>query len=106
MAKEQSAEVKLKYAAATVHTYESFGRAIVAAALAQAAKRAASGKQSAMTATVSVAPIEGRGATYFHPGKSGAGDAAAGQGAGGPAAEPPAVSLTICFGDDCYTVST
>ena len=26
MAKEQSAEVKLKYAAATVHTYESFGR--------------------------------------------------------------------------------
>ena len=74
MAKEQSAEVKLKYAAATVHTYKSFGRAIVAAALAQAAKRAASGKQSAMTATVSVAPIEGRGATYFHPGKSGAGD--------------------------------
>ena len=58
MAKEQSAEVKLKYAAATVHTYELFGRAIVAAALAQAAKRAASGKQSAMTATVSVAPIE------------------------------------------------
>jgi hypothetical protein len=105
MAKEQSAEVKLKYAAATVHTYESFGRAIVAAALAQAAKRAASGKQSAMTATVSVAPM-GRGATYFHPGKSGAGDAAAGQGASGPGAEPPAVSLTICFGDECYTMST
>jgi hypothetical protein len=40
MAKEQSAEVKLKYAAATVHTYESFGRAIVAAVLAKAAKNA------------------------------------------------------------------
>ena len=34
MAKKQSAEEKLRYAAATVHTYESFGRAIVAAALA------------------------------------------------------------------------
>ena len=35
---QQSAEAKLKYAAATVHTYKSFGRAIVAAALARAAK--------------------------------------------------------------------
>ena len=28
---QQSAAAKLKYAAATVHTYESFGRAVVAA---------------------------------------------------------------------------
>ena len=53
---QQSAEAKLKYAAATVHTYESFGRAVVAAGLAQAAKNVASGKQSAITATVTVAP--------------------------------------------------
>lgn len=103
MAKELSAEEKLKYAAATVHTYESFGRAIVAAALAQAAKRAASGDRSAMTATVNVAPIAAGGVTYFG---SGQGSSEPGPGAQGHVTEPPAVTLTICFGDDCYTVST
>ena len=107
---QKSAAAKLKYAAATVHTYEFFGRAVVAAALAQAAKMGASGKRSAMTATVAW-PRWGRGATFFHPGgggggESGAGDAAAGTGEAGPAGELPAVSLTICFGDDCYTMST
>ena len=66
---QQSAAAKLKYAAATVHTYESFGRAVVAAALAQSAKMAASGKQSAITATVNVAPIEREGATFDLPGR-------------------------------------
>lgn len=95
---QQLAEAKLKYASATVHTYESFGRAIVAAALAQAAKMAASGKQSAITATVNVAPMaRGEGATFDVPG---------GSAAKGPATpEPPTVSLTICFGSDCYVIS-
>jgi|SRR5215813_15283214 hypothetical protein len=99
MAKEQSAEAKLKYAAATVHTYESFGRAIVAAVLAKAAKSAASGKQSAITATVNVAPIVREGAT-FDEGQS------PGAAKGTVTPPPPAITLTICFGDDCYTIST
>ena len=99
MAKEQSAEVKLKYAAATVHTYELFGRAIVAAVLAQAAKNAASGSQSAITATVNVAPIEREGAT-FDEGES------PGAAKGTVTPPPPAITLTICFGNDCYTIST
>jgi hypothetical protein len=99
MAKEQSAEAKLKYAAATVHTYESFGRAIVAAVLAQAAKNAASGKQSAITATVNVAPIAREGAT-FDEGES------PGAAKGTITPPPPAITLTICFGNDCYTIST
>ena len=70
MAKEPTSdsEAKLKYAAATVHTYESFGRAVVAAALAQATKMAASGKQSAITATANVAPIEREGVTFIGDG--------------------------------------
>ena len=99
MAKEQSAEVKLKYAAATVHTYKSFGRAIVAAVLAQAAKNAASGSQSAITATVNVAPIAREGAT-FDEGES------PGAAKGTVTPPPPAITLTICFGNDCYTIST
>ena len=65
MAKEPTSdsEAKLKYAAATVHTYKSFGRAVVAGVLAQAAKLAASGKQSAITATANVAPIAREGVT-------------------------------------------
>lgn len=94
---QQSAAAKLKYAAATVHTYESFGRAVVASALAQAAKMAASGKQSAITATVNVAPIALAGATFDVPGGSAA--------KGTVTPPPPAVTLTICFGGDCYTVS-
>jgi hypothetical protein len=94
---QQSPEAKFKYAAATVHTYESFGRAVVAAALAQAAKMAASGKQSAITATVNVAPIAREGATFDVPG---------GGAAKGPVTPPPpAVTLTICFGSDCYVIS-
>ena len=76
---------------------ESFGRAIVSAALAQAAKNAASGKQSAITATVNVAPIEREGATFDVPGGSAE--------TGKVPPPPPAVTLTICFGNDCYTVS-
>jgi hypothetical protein len=95
---QQSAAAKLKYAAATVHTYESFGRAVVAAALAQAAKNAASGTQSAITATVNVVPIERVGATFDVPGGSAA--------KGTVTPPPPAITLTICFGDACYTIST
>ena len=98
---QQSPEAKLKYAAATVHTYESFGRAVVAAALAQAAKMAASGKQSAITATVNVAPIEREGVTF-----EGAGDARGSAAKGTVTPPPPAVTLTICFGNDCYVIST
>ena len=94
---QQSAAAKLKYAAATVHTYESFGRAVVAAALAQSAKMAASGKQSAITATVNVAPIEREGATFDVPGGSAE--------TGKVPPPPPAITLTICFGNDCYTGS-
>jgi hypothetical protein len=94
---QQSPEAKLKYAAATVHTYESFGRAVVAAALAQAAKLAASGKQSAITATVNVAPLTPEGATFDVPGGSAA--------KGTVPPPPPAVTLTICFGSDCYVIS-
>ena len=94
---QQSAEAKLKYAAATVHSYESFGRAVVAAALGQAAKNAASGNQSAITATVNVTPISREGATFDVPG---------GSAAKGPVTpRPPAVTLTICFGSDCYVIS-
>ena len=94
---QQSAAAKLKYAAATVHTYESFGRAVVAAALGQAAKNAASGNQSAITATVNVTPISREGATFDVPG---------GSAASGPVTpRPPAVTLTICFGSDCYVIS-
>jgi hypothetical protein len=99
MAKEQSAEAKLKYAAATVHTYESFGRAVVAAVLAKSVKMAASGKQSAITATVNVAPLVPESATF-----GGSGEGGAAKGTVTP--PPPAVTLTICFGDDCYTIST
>lgn len=107
MDKQQSAEKKLKYAAAGVHTYDSFGRAIVAAALSHAAKRAASGDHSAFTATVNVTPIAEADVTYLGAGGAGAkggsaGRGAAGSGAAGPAA-PPA-TLSICFGDDCYEI--
>jgi hypothetical protein len=98
---QQSAAAKLKYAAATVHTYESFGRAVVASALAQAAKNAASGKQSAITATVNVAPIAREGAAF----DEGAGSAAGGAAKGPVTPPPPAVTLTICFGSDCYVIS-
>ena len=94
---QQSPEAKLKYAAATVHTYESFGRAVVAAALAQAAKMAASGKQSAITATVNVAPIAREGATFIGDGPGAA--------KGTVTPPPPDVTLTICFGSDCYVIS-
>ena len=99
MAKEPTSdsEAKLKYAAATVHTYESFGRAVVAAALAQATKMAASGKQSAITATANVAPIEREGVTFIGDGPGAA--------KGTVPPPPPAVTLTICFGGDCYTIS-
>jgi hypothetical protein len=72
----------------------------VAAALAQAAKMAASGKQSAITATVNVAPIAQEGATF-----DGAGEAAGGAAKGPVTPRPPAVTLTICFGSDCYVIS-
>ena len=107
MDKQQSAEKKLKYAAAGVHTYDSFGRAIVAAALSHAAKRAASGDHSAFTATVNVTPIAEADVTYFGAGGAGAkggsaGRGAAGSGAAGPVA--PSATLSICFGDDCYEI--
>jgi hypothetical protein len=108
MAKEQSAEAKLKYAAATVHTYESFGRAVVAAALSHAAKRAASGDHSAFSATVNVTPIAEADVTYFGGGSAGGGGESAsrggaGAGAAGPSGAPP-VTLSVCFGDDCYVI--
>jgi hypothetical protein len=108
MAKRPSAEKILKYAAASVHTYDSFGRAIVAAALSHAAKRAASGDHSAFTVTVNVTPIAEADVTYLSAGGGGArggsaGTGAAGSGAAGPAGAPPA-TLSICFGDDCYDI--
>jgi hypothetical protein len=72
-------------------------REIMAAALAQAAKVTTSGKQSAITATVNVAPIAREGATF---------DVPAGGAAKGPVIPPPPdVTLTICFGSDCYVIS-
>ena len=60
MAKEQS-QVKLKYAAATVpYIPNRLGAPSWRPIRAQAAKNAASGSQSAITATVNVAPIRGR----------------------------------------------
>ena len=98
---EQRGEAELKYAAATVHTYESFGRAIVAAGLTQAAKQAASGKESAINATVRVAPLALEATTFFKPGEA---SSRPGPGAEGRVDPPPPIALTICFGDDCYTI--
>jgi hypothetical protein len=89
------------------HTYESFGRAIVAAASSHAAKRAASGDHSAFTATVKVTPIAEADVTYLGAGGAGAkggsaGSGLAGSGAAGPVA--PSATLSICFGDDCYEI--
>ena len=107
MDKKQSAEKKLKYAAAGVHTYDSFGRAIVAAALSHAAKRAASGDHSAFTATVNVTPIAEADVTYFGGGGAGGGGESAsrgGAGAGKAGHYNPPVTLSVCFGDDCYVI--
>ncbi|MBX3582891.1 MAG: hypothetical protein KF810_13440 [Rhizobiaceae bacterium] len=79
-----------------VHTFESFGRAIVAAALKQAEKNGGINKEAA--ATVTVTPIDVPTATLSGrvAGK------AAGHGAEGQVVTTPAISIAICFGDECH----
>lgn len=102
MAKEpkspQLTEVALTKMVASVHTYESFGRAIIAAALSEAAKSSTSIAPSKMTATVHVTPVpHQKGSAAFSAGSSAAGSAAT-----GPATPEPSISITICIGDSCH----
>jgi hypothetical protein len=85
--------------ASTMHTFESFGRAIVAAALTQVAESSGVGEQSPTTATVSVQSIPGRGTT-----EASAGAGAAGSAATGTVGRSHTVVVTICFGDSCHTI--
>lgn len=96
----QSAQDTLNKLVASVHTFDSFGRAIVAAALSEAAKTGTSVAQAKVTATVRVTPLEhsGGAATFS------AGSSAAGAGAAGPATAQPSISVTICIGDSCYVM--
>ena len=102
MAKEpkspQLTEAALNQLVASVHTYESFGRAIVAAALAEAKKSAATVAPSKIAATVHVMPMPPH--THFSAGGATAGTA----GAAGPASGGPTLSITICVGENCYTM--
>lgn len=94
------AEDVLNTLAASVHSFDSFGRAIVAAALSEAAKSGTSVAQSKVTATVQVTPLGHRSSTDAFS----AGSSAAGAGAAGPATAQPSISVTICIGDSCYVM--
>lgn len=95
-----SAEDVLNKLVASVHTFDSFGRAIVAAALSEAAKSGKSIAQSKVTATVQVTPIQ----HHDGPAAFSAGGSAAGGVATGPATSEPSISVTICIGDSCYVM--
>jgi hypothetical protein len=83
---------------ARVHTFESFGRAIVEAALNQAEQVAASGIQSAITATVQVEPIPPHGATH------GAGNTAA-MTMASKTGDASTVAIAICIGEHCHIIT-
>lgn len=94
----QLTETALNRLAASVHTYDSFGRAVVSAALSEAAKSAASFATPKVTATVQVAPIPQQSASVLYsPASAGAGGAATGT-------VPPQSVVTICFGESCFTI--
>lgn len=78
---------------ARIHTYESFGRAVVEAALSQAQKAAASGTRSETTATVSIEPLAG--ATFSAASKA-AGSAASGE-------VGTDFVVVICFSGHCIS---
>ncbi len=96
----QSTEDALNKLVASVHTFDSFGRAIVAAALSEAARSGTSVAQSKVTATVQVTPLQ----HHNGPAAFSAGGSAAGAGAAGPATAEPSISVTICIGDSCYVM--
>jgi hypothetical protein len=87
----------LSQVAAQIHSYDSFGRAIVSAALKQAEKSAEFGNGT--TATVRVVPVDQPSVTFAGT----VGHGAAGSHAKGHV--PPTFSIEICFGESCHVLS-
>jgi hypothetical protein len=86
----------LKSLKTQVHTYDSFGRAIVAAALEQAEHDAVSGTQSALTASVQVDFVPSSEHTHL------AGDAA-GSGEAGTVGDGH-YCVYVCFPSGCHYI--
>lgn len=96
--KETEFQSQIANLAGSVHTYESFGRAVVAAALQQAASASTDGQFSSTTVIVDVKPI---GSRTFLDEKVSAGNAAHGRGAIG---HLPPITISICVGSQCLTL--